>query len=542
MCLHVVNCRMFQNQTINLNAKYTFSFKPDDKSPILTVDKNSSHVDLFEGQGVNLQVICGVNGSGKTTLLNILKGRQRNPSDVYYVVFKDSRDRFFSNRPLQINFMGQQQKLILDDYRDYALGSIACASSSIEDVEEFDILKGIALFYHNDPSLFDFEDHELFSHFQVEYWDLQNNAEAISHHLIGSIGLEVNSYDVESIAQKTPLSYMLLHISQDNTFEDIFTALRGKVKSLSDLINRMTRQFHDEFEGLDRQLYQIMYAKDTAKTPRTSLLDVPSPRESAPVLKEYKVSQYIAIDDHLTQTVAKVYTLFSQIYPSAHIDKDCRSILFFNMFWRSRAVPPHDKRFLNNLSTGEYMNIWYKYHLLPSMAQLAGCWIAEDEADIHLHPEWKRTFLANYLGALQETRRFLQKNPDNCQIYRDKVYSIVLTTHSPFLLSDLPADHIVLLEKKDDGQSIARAMTARTFAGNIGQMFYDNFFMSETIGQFATAKIQDILKELDHPITLRRKGNIIRVCNLIADDLLRNLLLDRINQTKVYDEANSNYA
>jgi predicted ATP-dependent endonuclease of OLD family len=96
-----------------------------------------------------------------------------------------------------------------------------------------------------------------------------------------------------------------------------------------------------------------------------------------------------------------------------------------------------------------------------------------DEPDLTLHPEWQRRFVDN-----------LVKVFSSC----DKQIHFVITTHSPFLISDLPRENIIFLE---DGKE-ANGLNGKkqTFGANIHTLLSDSFFMEDGLmGEFAKSKI-----------------------------------------------------
>lgn len=110
-----------------------------------------------------------------------------------------------------------------------------------------------------------------------------------------------------------------------------------------------------------------------------------------------------------------------------------------------------------------------------------------DEYELHLHPEWSRRYLNNFLQYLQS--------------YSDRRFQIVMSTHSPYLISDLPTQNIMKLISYDDKRSIESAKYG--FASNYYDIMSDNFFLDDTIGEFAKQKI----------------NGCIQAVNCISDDL-----------------------
>lgn len=58
-----------------------------------------------------------------------------------------------------------------------------------------------------------------------------------------------------------------------------------------------------------------------------------------------------------------------------------------------------------------------------------------DEIELCFHPEYQRLFVANLLQSLKDNKVTESVN-----------VNVVLTTHSPFVLSDIPQSNILYLE------------------------------------------------------------------------------------------------
>ena len=100
-----------------------------------------------------------------------------------------------------------------------------------------------------------------------------------------------------------------------------------------------------------------------------------------------------------------------------------------------------------------------------------------DELEICFHPEMQRLFLKRLIDMLK-----------NLGVNENNHINIFVITHSPFILSDIPSQKILYLKNGTQDQ------TKRTspFAGNIGEMFYDSFFLKSTIGAFAEEKLKQL--------------------------------------------------
>lgn len=111
-----------------------------------------------------------------------------------------------------------------------------------------------------------------------------------------------------------------------------------------------------------------------------------------------------------------------------------------------------------------------------------------DEPDRSFHPEWARKFipiLLNNLSRLEDVKTR---------------YQIVISTHSPFMVSDVPSNNLILLESALNENNEKRCIVKRrknigkTFANNIHTILSDEFFIKSTIGEFSRIKIQENIK------------------------------------------------
>lgn len=131
---------------------------------------------------------------------------------------------------------------------------------------------------------------------------------------------------------------------------------------------------------------------------------------------------------------------------------------------------------------------------LPSWEKIDSILLLLDEAELGFHPQWQKQFLDKLLRA-------------SPSIYTEKHIQIILTSHSPFILSDLTDDHVVFVrkgtekEEKGDislkGKCIKEPPIERTFAANIHGLFTHSFFLNdEFIGESARKKLRKMISYL----------------------------------------------
>lgn len=105
-----------------------------------------------------------------------------------------------------------------------------------------------------------------------------------------------------------------------------------------------------------------------------------------------------------------------------------------------------------------------------------------DEAEICFHPEYQRLFLSRLLYMIK-----------SLWLNRHCAFNIIIATHSPFILSDMPRENILYLDK---GEAQNREQFIRPLAANISDILYQSFFLKNGfIGEWARTKINGLLKK-----------------------------------------------
>ncbi|MEV9499293.1 AAA family ATPase [Aliarcobacter butzleri] len=157
-----------------------------------------------------------------------------------------------------------------------------------------------------------------------------------------------------------------------------------------------------------------------------------------------------------------------------------------------------------------------------------------DELEIGLHPNWQKNAI-NYIF-------------DFLQNIKDIDFNLIITSHSPFILSDLPKENIIFLEKGkqvypfEDGK--------QTFGANIHTLLSHGFFMKDGLmGEFAKEKINQVYNFITQKGTsfIKTKEEAQNIINLIGEPMLKKELqylydekfeIDDIDkQIREYEEA-----
>lgn len=142
-----------------------------------------------------------------------------------------------------------------------------------------------------------------------------------------------------------------------------------------------------------------------------------------------------------------------------------------------------------------------------------------DEAEVAFHPEWQRNYLESILSFIK------------CNISDSGTHvQLVIATHSPIILSDIPKQNTVFLKIKNEKEAVVSLDNEETFAANIFSLFRNAFFLKESgIGSFAMSKLEWIIQQIHGKGT--DKNVILKYIKTVGDPFLRDKLLQEFYNT-----------
>lgn len=114
-----------------------------------------------------------------------------------------------------------------------------------------------------------------------------------------------------------------------------------------------------------------------------------------------------------------------------------------------------------------------------------------DEPENYMHPEMCRTFIRN-LNVL------LSKRNLNTEL------QVLISTHSPFMLSDVMASQVIKMDYDKNGKCVISESKKPYYAANIHSIMADGFFLEYTIGEQARIFLEDKFKLLQRLTCMNR--------------------------------------
>lgn len=165
----------------------------------------------------------------------------------------------------------------------------------------------------------------------------------------------------------------------------------------------------------------------------------------------------------------------------------------------------------NGFSTGEFakLNIFselYAYIHDQKTDKIKSHLIVMDEVDLYLHPDWQRTFFSELIEFVK------------VEFPKDSV-QIILSTHSPIIISDFLPEDIVSLERCEGETKLIESFG---FASNITDLYIHGMHLSSTFGEHSKKAINQLL-------THARTGDLteedLLLIEKIKSENIKNMLL-----------------
>ena len=170
-----------------------------------------------------------------------------------------------------------------------------------------------------------------------------------------------------------------------------------------------------------------------------------------------------------------------------------------------------------NISDGELWFIRFLAALsevLDQRSGVPGFILLLDEPETHMHPDLARRLLDGLTT-------WLSLN------YTDVPVQIILTTHSPFLLSDICSENVQILRRTSDGPlATVSDPRMKTYAANFYSILMDSLILDSGYGELALKQIRQTMERLRSPerIEESEKADIQALVQHVGEQLVKNEL------------------
>lgn len=146
-----------------------------------------------------------------------------------------------------------------------------------------------------------------------------------------------------------------------------------------------------------------------------------------------------------------------------------------------------------------------------------------DEVELYYHPEMQRQFVSIMLRTLRSV-----------SFANIRGINIMMVTHSPFVLSDIPDSNVLCLGEGDN-------LVTKTLGGNIMEMLGSSFFMKNSIGDAIKEEISSIVGLYNKAVRdgkdvkavyNAKKGRMRYVCDNLGDAFVKRMMVRMLDEIK----------
>lgn len=453
--LWVEKYKNIENEGFNFSPKFTCSYDKD--TQVLTIEKKE-HIEDFFGKNINVTAIVGENGSGKSSLLSSMIMNEK----IFIVVYDKELKVYTNIGNIYTSLTKESLKnSFLKNALYYSMDNLNLAKSrsylTTIDLEETNrlITKNYLNLQKFDFELFDFKpyfvkydfvDNWIDSEYESSYRDIENIQSSLN---------PGNPYSVDSgIIQDTLKALRDI----DNPYLIYLFNRFGTIAEIFEHID-LTEKLHPKDFYL-----MIKYAEvqEVLKKCGLPFLD----KDIFDLLEKNK-SEFIQI--------AKLKDIFGKEYLKLFFI-DMIDELEFDFMSDNRAT-------YSSLSHGQKTIYSFYVHLVNYTKE--EFLFLLDEPDNTLHPNWQKKFINEIIKIIKRL---------------EKKVHFAITSHSPFILSDLPKENVIFLKKDENGncKNVTKETNIDTFGANIHTLLSHGFFMQDGLmGEFAKEKIQAVIDFLN---------------------------------------------
>jgi len=525
--LWVEEYKNIKKQGFNFSPRFECKFhdKYDENNKLKNdclLEINSKEYTSIFPDNINITAIVGENGSGKSSLFELILNEDKNLDESFLLIIEeenqfyyisnritlDNLEKFnrtfskiyFSNQLSSIEKKNNLPLTITSHLPKHVMQSLVQLYKELTKDNYFSIYETeIGLFtlslqsiLHDNPLLFkDLDKRIYFSHYkyQIDFSILRKN-------------IEKDSFYVKALDHSkdchTSLILKFLIISRLKSSFIYGEHVDVKIKKNRKIFNKCDFDIND-YSQLTKQLDTIYEPINTYN------------RENVETFIDkfsYKINDIWVTD--------KVYRIEDQ---EDHIFFSYwRLLLYFRIDFYKNGNEDIDYL---SLSSGEREYIKLLVNFIYSFSKENKEVYLFDEVDLSLHPNWQKRLLSDIIKYLTLFEKGVKTN-------------LIFSTHSPFILSDLPKENVLFL---NDGKQEKAFEHKQTFGANIHTLLSDGFFMSDGLmGEFAKSKINDVIKYLKKEKSrIQSDKEAKNIIDIIGEPILKNTLMTMYDE-KIYSK------
>jgi predicted ATPase len=515
--LWVDNYKNIRNQGFNFSSKFECEFDEDTKE--LTITEKEKYVSIFP-ENINITAIVGENGSGKSSISELLV-------DFSYQEFHDEKTFlvFFNNTFIfkqsytgnKVNFsIINKTNYTYDDKNDSRTSSCIYFSN---DVATFfnnpkfhyhSIYSNLDAFYNYNTKLmknnkYSYSTSEQINKLETFNIRFKNLLETDKNILIDiNKNLIFDSFRRELHFYELGVSFVtnenILKLLNKPKLEGITIFDEPKLKNINTYFFKLIILFR--LSNIDKKDEENII-KEIKRNFNKQNITLKICLEILNIFDKFDGQKDIYTKENINDILEKYQYNTTEIWIEKEIQEISKNIDTSNKLLNLLFSVLGRIDFLNKLSLDynyfslssgerEYIKTFVTliHHLKKESQEFIFIF---DEIELGLHPNWQKNLIKDFVNIVNK--------------YINKNMNFIFTSHSPFIISDIPKENVIFLKKykendvevKKDIQKIGNCKNAtkdielKTFGANIHTLLSDGFFMSDGLmGEFAKSKIRTI--------------------------------------------------
>jgi restriction system-associated AAA family ATPase len=177
--------------------------------------------------------------------------------------------------------------------------------------------------------------------------------------------------------------------------------------------------------------------------------------------------------------------------------------------------------YYNQLSDGEhqYMQVTGALKLINENASL----FLMDEPETHLNPEWRSTLFSTLNNIL---KRRLDNDPDDFIPEQE----IIVTSHSPFIVSDCQSEQVYLFNRNRQTGHVERPRHPdfNTYGASVNFLNVKVFNKKETIAGLANEQLRQLMEDVQNAI--KTKEQAMEELTKLGDSVEKIIFIDELSK------------
>jgi len=446
--LWVEDYKNIHKQGFNFSPRFRCEY--DDEKNELTIDENGDYIENFFGDNINVTAIVGKNGSGKSSVLELLSQILIFQDDLkyFYILYDEKENKCYSNN-IKINTTLTKELYIPPHVNNAEL-------DRGNDNYAVKLSNHINMYYLN------------ISHLERDSI-IKNDAISFNDP-INYLGIYAKN-DFEKGNKKTIFqTFSEFNLSKFNFFQTftISQLLKDiKYKSLLFQAFNITMPYYIFVKYEKEDLIKKVRSGDNKQNEIDKINDFLTSRDNMIDISSTDIGDFFKL-------IQVVYD-YENYFKLSLLTEEKKTIKF---------------------SSGERTILYYLERIDYMLSNIdKPTVLIWDEIELYLHPLWQKRILEIIIDFIKKTQ------PNN-------LLHIIITSHSPFLLSDMPKQNIIFLDTyKKEGEEVQNRKQKvgnckvvkgleekkQTFGANIHTLLSDSFFMEDGLmGEFAKGKLNEI--------------------------------------------------